>query len=45
MIRVLAAALALALPALAFAEEADMAAAKRVGKLSWYTSTPVEAAQ
>jgi iron(III) transport system substrate-binding protein len=45
MIRVLAAALALALPALALADEVDMAAAKREGKLSWYTSTPVEAAQ
>jgi iron(III) transport system substrate-binding protein len=45
MIRVLAAAIAFVLPALALADEADMAAAKREGKLSWYTSTPVEAAQ
>jgi iron(III) transport system substrate-binding protein len=45
MVRVLAVAIALALPALALAEELDMAAAKREGKLSWYTSTPVEAAQ
>lgn len=33
-------------PAAADAQDAaDMAAAKREGKLSWYTSTPVEAAQ
>ena len=45
MIRVLATVLALVLSGLALADEVDMAAAKREGKLSWYTSTPVEAAQ
>lgn len=37
-------ALGLAAPAAA-QDAADMAAAKREGKISWYTSTPVEAAQ